>query len=260
MIRTAVGCASATIAFLTCAAGAQARDWTVSVGASVSTAPPYEGADDYVLRASPTLSVRPADRPYRFTPPDGGTSFTLISSDHFELGPMARFRHSRDNTKELTGLNKIKWAAEPGGFVDIWPTRWLRLHGEARHGVGGHHGFVGDTGFDLVHMSRKIDLSVGGRAGWGDRKYLDEYFGVTPLEAARSPLINQAYAPKGGRRYAGVTVAGAYHLNPRLKIRGFGGYQRLAEKAGDSPIVAIAGSRNQYFANLGVSYSFNLGL
>jgi outer membrane scaffolding protein for murein synthesis (MipA/OmpV family) len=43
-------------------------------------------------------------------------------------------------------------------------------------------------------------------------------------------------------------------------VRGAFGYPRLAETAGDSPIVDIAGSRNQYLGTIGVSYSFNLGL
>lgn len=249
-------------AVLLCAASppAQARDWIVSIGAKATTTPPYEGADRYVVRPSPTLSARPADRPYRFTPSDGGTSFALISSDHIEFGPMARFRLKRKNDKELTGLDEVKWAAEPGAFLDLWPTDWFRLHGELRHGVGGHHGLVADTGFDLVHTGVKVDWSVGGRTGWGDKEYLGEYFGVTPLEAARSPLINRAYTPGKGRRYAGVTVSGAYHYSDRIRIRADAGYQRLANKAGNSPIVAIAGSRDQYMASVGVTYSFNLGL
>lgn len=259
MIRRAVFLATMAFGLMT-AALADARDWTVTVGAKTTAAPPYEGADHSAIRFTPTLSIRPADRPYRFTPPDGGTQLTVISTNHLEFGPMARFRASRDNTGSLRGLDKIKWAAEPGVFADLWPFDWLRLHGEVRHGVGGHHGLVADTGFDLVHMTRKWDASIGGRTGWGDMSYLNDYFGVTPLEAARSPLINAAYTPGGGRRYEGVTLAGAYHLTTRIKIRGFVGYQRLAEKAGDSPIVALAGSRDQYSGSLGVTYDFNIGL
>jgi outer membrane protein len=247
-------------AALMAAGPTNARDWTVTVGAKTTAAPPYEGADHSSVGFSPTLSIRPADRPYRFTPPDGGTSITLLSSKHFDFGPMARFRDSRDNKGPLLGLDKVKWAAEPGVFLDIWPFEWLRVHSEARHGVGGHHGMVADTGFDLIRQGDKWDLSLGGRTGWGDKRYLADYFGVSPLEAARSPLINAAYMPGGGRRYEGVTVGAAYHVTTKLKIRGFAGYQRLAEKAGDSPIVSLAGSRDQYAGSLGITYDFNFGI
>ena len=57
MIRTKLFRLAAVLAVSACATGAVARDWTVTVGGKVSTAPPYEGADRYVLRPSPTLSV-----------------------------------------------------------------------------------------------------------------------------------------------------------------------------------------------------------
>jgi outer membrane protein len=241
------------------AGAAQAKGYIITLGARVATAPPYEGSDVYVFRPFPTLSLRPASSPYRFSPPDGGTTFTLIDTQHFEFGPMARFRYKRKSTGDLTGFRELKWAAEPGAFVNIWPTNWLRLRGEARHGVAGHHGFVGDTGIDLVYTGKKWDASLGGRAGWGDSKYLNEYFGVTAQDAARSPLINRTYMPGGGRRYAGLEFAAAYNLDRHWQIKGDIGYRRLAEKAGDSPIIAIAGSRDQYLSSLGISYSFGVG-
>lgn len=252
---------SAASAFVLLASGpVQAKDYIVTLGARVSTAPPYEGADHNKILPSPTLNVRRADRPYRFTPPDGGTTFALFDTTHFVFGPMARFRYARKSEGDLAGLKDIKWAAEPGAFLDIWPTRWLRAHGELRHGVGGHSGLVADVGGDLVYQSPKWDLSVGPRVGWGDRSYLDRYFGVTPLEAARSPLVNRAYAPTAGRRYTGVEVAGAYHLTPKWIVKADVGYRRMADKAANSPIVAIAGDIGQYSGSIGISYSFGVGL
>lgn len=241
------------------AGSAEAKGYIVTVGARVATAPPYEGSEVYIFRPFPTLSVRRADTPYRFVPPDGGSTFALFDSKHVTFGPMARFRYKRKSTGDLTGLREIKWAAEPGAFVDIWPTEWLRLRAEGRRGVTGHSGLVGDAGIDLVYTGQKWNFSVGGRAGWGNGKYIDEYFGVTPLEAARSPKITRAYMPSGGRRYAGLELAAAYNLDRHWQVKGDLGYKRLAEKAGDSPIVAIAGSRDQYSSSLGVSYSFGVG-
>lgn len=242
------------------AGAAEAKDWIVNVGARVQALPPYEGASYQRILPSPTLSVRSADRPYRFVPPDGGTTFALIESDHFVFGPMARFRYRRQDEGKLIGLRDIKWAAEPGAFVDIYPVKWLRLRGELRHGVGGHTGFVADVGGDLIYTGQKWDFSIGPRVGWGDRKYLDRYFGVTPQEAAASPFINRAYAPSSGRRYAGVEFASAYHLNERWTIKGDVGYRKLTDKAKNSPIVILAGDVDQYSGSLGISYAFGLHL
>ncbi|HTI66924.1 MAG TPA: MipA/OmpV family protein [Caulobacteraceae bacterium] len=256
--KTILLCASA---FSLLAAGAaQAKAWVVTIGGRLNTAPPYEGADHNINRPSPTLSVRPADRPYRFTPPDGGTTFALIDTDHFTFGPMARFRYKRGAEGNLQGLHEIKWAAEPGAFLDIWPTKWLRARGELRHGVGGHTGFVADLGGDLVYTGKRWDASIGPRMGWGDRNYLNEYFGVTALEAARSPLIDRAYAPTAGRRYTGVEVAGAYHLDSRWTVKFDAGWRRLADRAADSPIVQVAGDTTQVLGSVGVSYSFGVRL
>jgi outer membrane scaffolding protein for murein synthesis (MipA/OmpV family) len=237
-----------------------AADWIVTVGGRLSVGPPYEGADHDVIAPTPSFSVRRADRPYRFTPPDGGSTVALISTRLLDAGPMVRFRYDRGDSGKLEGFRRIKFAAEPGIFADVWPTDWLRGRIEARRGVTGHQGYVGDAGFDVIHTGRKWDLSIGPRIGYGDRKYMDTYFGVTPQEAARSPFVKTPYEPGGGQRYAGLEAAYSYHLSHRWRANVDFGYHRLAHKAADSPVVRFAGSPNQYSASAGFSYSFGIGL
>lgn len=238
----------------------QAKEWVATVGARVTSSPPYEGAGYNVARPSPTINLRPADRPYRFSPPDGGATVALFDTDHFSIGPVVRIRYNREITGKLAGFREIDWAAEPGGFVDIWPTRWLRGHAEVRKGVGGHTGLVADLGGDLVYTGSKFDASIGPRLGWGDQKYLNRYFGVTPAEALLSPLVSRPYTPTAGRRYTGLSVAAAYHLDRHWTVKADFGFRTLADKAANSPIVRVAGATDQYLASVGLSYSFNLRL
>ena len=238
---------------------AHAEAWTVSLGAKASVSPPYEGADHFVTRPTPTLSVTPADKPYRFTPLDNGTTFALVDTRYVVFGPVIRFQYGRGDQGQLAGLDRVHWAAEPGAFLDLWPARWLRLHGELRRGVIGHAGLVGDTGADLVYQSKRWDFSVGPRMGFGDKDYFERYFGVTPEENQRSPLIKTSYDPSGGRRYTGVEVGTAYHMTKRFVIRADVGFHDLSAKAADSPIVQVAGEREQYTASVGASWSFNVG-
>jgi outer membrane scaffolding protein for murein synthesis (MipA/OmpV family) len=235
-------------------------DWIVTVGARVSTSPPYEGAPGENIRPSLIFSARRADRPFRFTPPDDGGSLTLFASKHFDFGPVLNFRNGRGDTGKLVGFNKIGFAVEPGLFADVWATDWLRARVQVRQGVVGNFGAVGDAGIDYIHTGKRWDFSIGPRIGYGDARYMNTYFGVTPLEAARNPYLNHAYIPGAGVRYGGVEVAYGYQWTRHLRAVIDLGYHRLAKVANDSPVVSLDGSRNQYTAGIGVSYSFGVRL
>lgn len=243
---------------LAAGAGAHAEGWIVSVGARATARPPYEGADHDVIRPAAIFSIRRADHPYRFTPPDGGSSIGLLSTRYIVAGPTVRFQYSRPDTGALTGFDKIGFAAEPGLFVDVWPVSWLRGRVDVRRGVAGHSGFVGDAGLDLVYTGHRWDFSIGPRFGYGDARYLDTYFGVTPQEALRSPLVTTAYEPGAGTRYYGGEVAGAYHITSRLWTIADVGYHRLASPAANSPLIQAVGSRDQVAGSLGLSFLFGV--
>jgi outer membrane scaffolding protein for murein synthesis (MipA/OmpV family) len=237
---------------------AHAKDWIVTVGGRAVASPPYEGAPNDDIRPAFTFSIRPADKLYRFTPPDDASTFALFASRHIDFGPALRFRYSRGDTGRLQGFDKIGVAVEPGLFADVWPTDWLRGRVEVRRGVTGHAGWVGDAGIDLIHTGHKWHWSVGPRIGYGDRRYIDTYFGVTPLEAQRSPYLFMPYEPAGGIRYFGWEAALAYQVTRRLRTTLDFGYHRLVGIAADSPVVSIAGSRDQYLGGIGLSYSFGV--
>lgn len=238
------------------ATAAHAEAWVTTVGARLRVKPPYEGADRYIVSPHPTLTIRRANRPYRFVPPDGGSTIGLLDRDWITAGPVLRLRYRRDDKNEFTGLNPIGIAAEPGAFVDLWPTPWLRGHFEVRHGISGHHGWVGDAGADLVYNADRWSASIGPRIGFGDTNYMDTYFGVSQLEADRSPVIDRAYSPKGGLRYTGATMAGAYRISPRWRATADVTYNRLASKPLGSPVVRTVGAGHQVSLGLGISYSF----
>jgi outer membrane scaffolding protein for murein synthesis (MipA/OmpV family) len=249
-------CAGAVLTGLAAGGPASAANWIVTVGGRVSASPPYEGAPNDDIRPSFAFNLRKTNHPYRFSPPDGGNSVALISTRYVVAGPVVRFRYSRDDTGRLEGFRKIDFAVEPGLFVDLWPADWLRMRVEVRRGVLGHAGVVGDAGIDYIYTGRKWDFSIGPRVGYGDRRYIDTYFGVTQQEANRSPLLDYPYEPGGGWRYGGLEAAFSYHITDRLWTTIDVGYHRLANVTAASPVVSIAGSRNQYLGGIGLTYSF----
>ena len=241
-----------------CGGAAHATDWTVTLGVQGNVSPPFEGAGHYVTVPSGVLRLQHADKPYRFSPPDDPSSLALISTRYLVAGPAVRFRYARGDSGVLSGLQHIDNAVEPGGFVNLYPFPWFRLHGEARRGVVGHAGLVGDAGVDVIYQSRRFDISLGPRIGYGDKKYMDTYFGVTPLEAARNPSIRAPYEPDGGRRYTGVEFGASYHLTQRLFLLAGLGYHKLSNKIAISPVVELDGSKDQYYGSMGVTWKFNL--
>ena len=236
-----------------------AEGWIVTVGARMTATPPYEGAGHDVLAPIPSFSLRRADTPYRFTPPDDSSSIALLHGRYADFGPVVRFRYSRGDEGQLTGLNKVGWAAEPGAFLNLWPTNWLRGRVEARHGAIGHYGWVGDAGVDAIYTGSRWQASLGPRIGYGDSRYFHKYFGVTLAEANRSPLIAARYEPDGGRRYTGVEAALGYRLFGGFRMIGDFGYHRLSSAIAQSPIIQVAGSRDQFTGSVGLTYSFGVG-
>ena len=59
-------------------------------------------------------------------------------------------------------------------------------------------------------------------------------------------------------RYGGGEVAVAYHFTDRLRSTFDVGYHRLVKLAANSPVVTLAGSRDQISAGVGVTYSFGV--
>jgi outer membrane scaffolding protein for murein synthesis (MipA/OmpV family) len=249
------GLASSIVVVLAPAAS-RATSWIVTVGGGAGVSPPYEGAGHDIVQPILTFNLRRANVPYRFVPPDGGSTISLFSRRHLVFGPIVRFRYPRGDTNHLAGLDKIGAAAEPGAFAEVWPVDWMRFRAEGRYGVGGYNGPVGDAAIDLIHTGRTWDFSIGPRCGYGGADYMDTYFGVTPIEAARSPLIKTAYEPGAGERYLGVEAALAHNWTHRIKTTFAMGYHRLAHLAEESPVVQLAGSPNDYSAGVTLSYSF----
>lgn len=239
------------------AVGAE-EPWVVTVGGRVGASPEWEGSDNTKLRVSPRFSVGKISPYRRFTPPDPGATIGIIDTQFVTFGPVVVFRGKREADDELTGLQKVDRAVEPGLFLDLWPTDWFRVHLQGRKGVTGHTGWMGDAGFDFVYSGKRWDASIGPRFGYADHRYMDRYFGVTPDQAAASPAITQVYDPSGGSRYIGARAAFAYRLTDHWRVTADAGYSRLGDDAADSPIVRTLGSRDQYTAGVTLDYSFDL--
>lgn len=237
-----------------------AGGWIVTLKGNVRAAPAYPGADNFDVIGYPSFSLRRAGTPERFSAPDDGLSVSILGESALRLGVVGRFQGGRylADDRRLLGLDKVKWAVEPGLFVEYWPVSFLRARAELRHGVHGHDGFVADLGLDLVQSAGAFTFSVGPRLSLGDDEFTRTYFGVTPLEAARNGQVS-AYRPNGGLTSVGATAAVTYTWSPQWSTTAFVTYKHLVGDAADSPIVQRFGSESQVGLGLTLSYSFGMG-
>jgi outer membrane scaffolding protein for murein synthesis (MipA/OmpV family) len=236
-------------------------EWIVTLRASVSAAPKFEGSDRFGLFAFPGLGLRRGGEPVQFSAPDDGADFALYRQNGLSIGAVARFRpgrYLRDDPR-LFGLHDVRWSVEPGVFVEYWATPAIRARAELRHGLRGREGFVADFGLDWVSRLGAFTTAVGPRLRLADAPYQRDYYGVTAAESALNGRF-AAYRPSGGVNSVGAAASLGYQWTDAWGSTVFAGYRRLLGDAADSPIVRSIGSPNQFEVGASLSYSFKMGL
>jgi MipA family protein len=254
--RLAAAGAAAFAALLAAApAAAQERRehiWAVGIGPQVY--PEYPGADGYAIGPMPFFARRRAGDPMPFKAQDDGISLRLIEGP-FEIGPVLQFQPGRRPEDVGAPVERVGFTLEPGGYAQLWLGRGLRLRGEARRGIGGHEGWVGDVGADLVARDgTRAVYSIGPRLRWSDSRYQNAYFGVTPAASAAAGL--PAYRASGGVHAVGAMAGATVELSRSWGLYGYAGYDRLIGDAGDSPLVRRFGARDQLSGGIGLFYQF----
>jgi outer membrane scaffolding protein for murein synthesis (MipA/OmpV family) len=229
--------------------------YILNASINAEVAPSYEGGKHYA--AFPGGSVA-ATKPWEFdafVAPDDAAAFTLINLQRFEFGAAASVRENRGNDDELQGMRNIGWSLQGGGYMNVWPTRYLRIHVEGLKGVTAQTGLVVNTGMDLVAHPTMWNLSAGPRYSWGDRRFNGTYFGVTDGEAAASPYIAHAFNPGAGSHYAGVEAMAEYKWRPNWRLTLNVGYNRMLAGDAASPLVRQIGTVDQYSVGAGLRFA-----
>lgn len=231
----------------------QPRRTRVALGPQLQ--PRYPGSDEVQLRPFGDVSRARGDDPFAFEAPDESIGFALFTGSGFSAGPALAFQGSRRRRDTPVGLPRVGFTVEAGGFVQTQITPAIRARAEARYGIGGHEGLIGDLGLDYV--TRRGDdwlFSVGPRLTLANDRYQRAYFGVRTADALRTGL--PAYRADGGVRSAGATAGLLRQFTPRWGATGFARYDRLVGDAADSPVVRRFGSRNQFSAGVAATYTF----
>ncbi|WP_188610228.1 MipA/OmpV family protein [Chelatococcus reniformis] len=236
-----------------------ADEWIVTLKGTIAVGPSWTGSDRYSVFGYPSLSYRRPGEVRRFTSPDDSASLALFDTSWLRAGVVAGYEGGRysGSQRKLFGIHDAGWSVQPGFFVDIWPTQFLRARFEGRYAVGNVHGLVGTVGLDFVLPYERFTFAIGPRLDWGGKSYMQDTFGVRPQDAALNSFVTP-YKASGGVTSLGVVGSASYTWSDAWTTTVFGGYSRLVSSAADSPIVRNIGSRDQFTAGFSAAYSFNM--
>lgn len=237
----------------------ESRGWLVTIGAGPQFYSRYPGAEDYGLYPMPIFGLRRPGDPLPVKTPDQGFGFGLLGHDSvFNFGPAIQLVNKRDPEDVGAPVAEVDVSVELGGFASVYVQPWLRLRVEGRKAVTGHDGWNGDIAADFVIRSGDTTVfTAGPRARIADDRYHRAYFGVSPADALATGL--PAYAPGGGVYAYGANASITHQFSPSVGLYAYAGYDRLVGDAADSPLLQAFGSRDQYSAGIGLSYTFQVG-
>jgi outer membrane scaffolding protein for murein synthesis (MipA/OmpV family) len=261
----AIAASAAGAADLTPPTPAPVEGWTITLGLGPEVFTSFPGASSVSIWPTGYIAYRRPGEPEPFVSPDDGLSIALLDLPWIKAGPVARFISERTlsggfgtigNNRNFFGLHNIGFTAELGGFLELWPTDFIRARLEARGGVSGAHGFDANIELDVVERYGPWTFSAGPRFRFGDNQFMNAYFSVTPAEAFLNGNVFP-YQAHGGLTSVGGLGAIKYDFTPTWSATAFGGVNRYVDSAGGSPIPNRLGSLNDITAGVIVAYTFN---
>jgi outer membrane scaffolding protein for murein synthesis (MipA/OmpV family) len=233
--------------------GGPLPEWRVNAEIGVAYMPYYEGSDHYRMMPAPAFDIRYKD--IAFVSAGDGIGVNLIHGDLYRAGIALGYDVGRNAhlNGRLNGIGNVEPAAEPRLFVEytIMP---VVLSANIRHAIGGHDGLIGDVGAYMpVVGNEKVIVFVGPGLSFADQRYMQSYFGITPIQSAASTAHFPAYQVSGGFKTASFGLVGIYNLTDSWYLNGDLGVERLLGSAANSPIVQ---SRNQFGLTIALGYNF----
>lgn len=248
---------------------------SITVGAAGVYLSDYEGSNDYRLTAAPAAigSVKG----FAFTLAGNRASVDLIPNTpgpswDIQAGPIGVVNFNRSSLKSIDdarvrALGKVDTAIELGGYVGVGktgvitsPYDKLSVTVSYRHDVAGAHdsGLWQPTINYLTPLSTKAAVAFFGSAEHAGRGYATTYFSVSPAQSIASGL--PTYNARSGWKNYTLGGLATYSLTGNL-LKGFkivagGTYTRILNDFADSPVVSVAGSKNQWLGAVGLAYTF----
>lgn len=244
---------------------AQAQEgW--SVGGFAVIAPKYEGSKSYRAFGFPLVIPSFGERPsagetsefrprVKFKGLDD-VRVALISTDKFEIGPVAGYRMGRKQSAGvlLDGLGDVKGGLVLGGYVGMsaGPAFFdLSYSDQLTGGVRGGQLKLGASANTPLNETLSLNAGIG--ATYATETYMDSYFGVSAAQAGTSTAGLAAFDPKAGFKDVNFSLGTDVKLSSNWTAKLGGKYSRLLNDAALSPVIE---TKNQFSGTFGLIYKF----
>lgn len=240
-------------------ASSSAHAGDLKVGGIAIVKPKYEGSDEYEVIGAPF--AYPV-----FSDGEGGAfafnglddiRFRLLENQGFEAGVLGGYTFGRDQDDGplLRGLGDVDGGFIAGAYIGY--RAGIMLFDVSYHrivsGDTGGYFRIGATAEQRIAPNVEIKARVG--ATYADDDYMEYYFGVSPLQAARSRAGLAVYDSEAGFKDVHLSVGMTYDIDRHWSVLAGVGYKRLIGDAADSPVIE---TEDQFFGTIGVTYRFSL--
>lgn len=232
------------------------------LSAGAGLIPDYKGSQYY--EPTPYFDARLNYGNYYARFEGGNLRLNVIDSRSFHAGPIIGIRRGRDDSGSaaVSRMNNIDTGITHGGFIEYEHIAQDRREGErvTLSVVDGNINQDGGLAVTLQGVVRRpvkflnpgLIASFEADVTWANRKYMQTYFGVNASDALTSGL--PVYRTGSGFESVGTGFALDQFLSPKWSVGLRLHYARLTGNAADSPITAIEGTPNQFFAGLVIGY------
>lgn len=248
---------------------------SVTLGGGIGYMTDYEGSNDYQLLPFPGAIGSIAG--YAFSLLGNRASVDVIRNEpgptwDVQLGPVGALNFMRNRRGSIAdarvrALDSRGIAVEVGGYAGIGKTGVITSEYDKlsvslsyRHDVSGVHdsGILQPSINYFTPLSRKAAVGLFASAERVGNSYVSTYYDVSPSQSVVSGL--PTYSGRGGWKSWTFGAVGTVALTGDL-LRGFklmagGTYLRLLDDTAASPLVSVAGSRDQWLGAVGLAYTF----
>jgi outer membrane scaffolding protein for murein synthesis (MipA/OmpV family) len=214
-------------------------EWRAIVGVSGSVRPLYDGARPYRATPGPAIDIRYRD--LAFASVGSGIGVNVLRGENYRAGIAVTYdlgRRVADYPSHLQGLGNIAPAPVVKLFASYAVSKSFPLvvRADLRRIFGGSDGFVADLGtyMPLPGSSRHFVMFAGPSVTFGGGDYMQNTFGVTPLQSFRSGY--PAYRAHAGLKQVGFGFSATWFATAHWLLNAQAAISRLLGSAADSPI------------------------
>jgi MipA family protein len=236
-------------------AAVKQRDWKVTLGVGILTAPEYFGSKKMMIQPLPIIDISWKNRV--FINSLEGAGVYIINDETSGLSVSASVvpnitRDSKTIEARLRGLGDIKFAAQARLSASYTLLDFFKVSASIGKDLGGTKGFQATAGISaMMPLNDKLAIGAGVSTRYFDLKTAQGLFGVTPIQSANTGFA--VYTPKAGLDSVTLSLNGTYALSSHINMIMFLSAEQRLGSSKRSPIIQ---RKTDPAAAIGLSYTF----